>query len=56
MKIFKKIEERINKKMTPNMIEAIRNSDINYIMDRFNLFELLVILHWKNTGKFDVWN
>lgn len=56
MKLFKKIVDRINEKLTPNMIEAIRKSDKNYIKDRFNLLELLIILRWKNTGKFDVWS
>lgn len=54
MKLFKKIEDRINEKMTPNMIEAFRNSNTRYIVDRFNLFELLIILYWKHTGKFNV--
>lgn len=59
MKVLKRIEERINEKMTPNMIEAIRISDKDYIMERFNLLELLIILRWKNTGKlerFGIWN
>lgn len=56
IKLFKKIEDRINEKMTPNMIEAFRNSDTWYIVDRFSLLELLTILYWKITGKFNVWN
>ena len=56
IKLFKKIEDRINEKMTPNMIEAFRNSDTWYIVDRFSLLELLIILYWKIIGKFNIWN
>ena len=52
--ILKRLENNINEKMTPNMIAAFKNSDTWYIVERFSLIELLVILYWKITGKFNI--